>query len=122
MTNDTQTQNDEDFDYGCECAMTLLNEPTEDCLNDLIDELDEDGMIATEVVYGLLATILMSITSEDEDDDRGEDQEADALQDTEDESQQVDDTRKRLATAADNENPVQKSPKPKGPARTKKQV
>jgi hypothetical protein len=68
MTNDTQTQNDEDFDYGCECAMTLLNEPTEDCLNDLIDELDEDGMIATEVVYGLLATILMSITSEDEDD------------------------------------------------------
>ena len=57
-----------DFDYGCECAMTLLNEPTEDCLNDLIDELDEDGMIATEVVYGLLATILMSMTSEDEDD------------------------------------------------------
>ena len=69
MTNDTQTQNDEDFDYGCECAMTLLNEPTEDCLNDLIDELDEDGMIATEVVYGLLATTLMSITSEDEDDE-----------------------------------------------------
>ena len=69
MTNDTQTQNDEDFDYGCECAMTLLNEPTEDCLNDLIDELDEDGMIATEVVYGLLATILMSITSEDEEDE-----------------------------------------------------
>jgi len=69
MTNDTQTQNDEDFDYGCEFAMTLLNEPTEDCLNDLIDELDEDGMIATEVVYGLLATILMSITSEDEEDE-----------------------------------------------------
>ncbi len=69
MTNDTQTQNDEDVDYGCECAMTLLNEPTEDCLNYLIDELDEDGMIATEVVYGLLATILMSITSEDEEDE-----------------------------------------------------
>ena len=69
MTNDTQSQNYEDFDYGCECAMTLLNEPTEDCLNDLIDELDEDGMIATEVVYGLLATILMSITSEDEEED-----------------------------------------------------
>jgi hypothetical protein len=49
--------------------MTLLNEPTEDCLNDLIDELDEDGMISTEVVYGLLATILMSITSEDEEDE-----------------------------------------------------
>ena len=47
--------------------MTLLNEPTEDCLNDLIDELDEDGMISTEVVYGLLATILMSITSEEGD-------------------------------------------------------
>ena len=71
MTNDTQTQNDEDFDYGTECAMTLLNEPTEDCLNDLIDELDEDGMIATEVVYGLLATILMSITSEDEEEEDG---------------------------------------------------
>lgn len=69
MTNDTQTQNDEDFDYGCECAMKLLNEPTEDCLNDLIDELDEDGMIATEVVYGLLATILMSMSSEDEEDE-----------------------------------------------------
>ncbi|WP_062307605.1 hypothetical protein [Polynucleobacter sinensis] len=69
MSNDNQTQNDEDFDYGCECAMELLNEPTEDRLNDLIDELDEDGMIATEVVYGLLATILMSITSEDEDED-----------------------------------------------------
>ena len=68
MTDENQTQNDEDFDYGCECAMALLNEPTEDRLNDLIDELDEDGMIATEVVYGLLATILMSITSEDEDD------------------------------------------------------
>lgn len=69
MPNDNQTQNDEDFDYGCECAMTLLNEPTEDRLNDLMDELDEDGMIATEVVYGLLATILMSITSEDGDED-----------------------------------------------------
>ncbi len=69
MTNDNQTQNDEDFDYGCECAMTLLNEPTEDRLNDLMDELDEDGMIPTEVVYGLLATILMSITSEDGDED-----------------------------------------------------
>lgn len=68
MTNDIQTQNDEDFDYGCECAMALLNEPTEDRLNDLIDELDEDGMIATEVVYGLLATILMSMTSEEDDD------------------------------------------------------
>lgn len=69
MTNENQTQNDEDFDYGCECAMTLLNEPTEDCLNDLIDELDEDGMIATEVVYGLLATILMSINEEDHEGD-----------------------------------------------------
>ena len=69
MTNEDQTQNDEDFDYGCECAMTLLNEPTEDCLNDLIDELDEDGMIATEVVYGLLATILMSINEEDHEGD-----------------------------------------------------
>lgn len=49
--------------------MTLLNEPTEDCLNDLIDELDEDGMISTEVVYGLLATILMSITSEESDEE-----------------------------------------------------
>ncbi len=67
MTNENQTNDDEDFDYGCECAMTLLNEPTEDCLNDLIDELDEDGMIATEVVYGILATILMSITSEEGD-------------------------------------------------------
>lgn len=67
MTDETQASNDEDFDYGCECAMTLLNEPTEDCLNDLIDELDEDGMISTEVVYGLLATILMSITSEEDD-------------------------------------------------------
>ena len=65
MTDDTQNSNDEDFDYGCECAMTLLNEPTEDCLNDLIDELDEDGMISTEVVYGLLATILMSLTAEE---------------------------------------------------------
>jgi hypothetical protein len=69
MKNEDQTQNDEDFDYGCECAMTLLNEPTEDCLNDLIDELDEDGMIATEVVYGLLATILMSINEEDHEGD-----------------------------------------------------
>ena len=70
MTNDNQTQNDEDFDYGFECAMTLLNEPTEDCLNDLIDELDEDGMVSTEVVYGLLATILMSITAEDEEEEQ----------------------------------------------------
>jgi hypothetical protein len=31
----------------------------------LIDELDEDGMISTEVVYGLLATILMSLNEED---------------------------------------------------------
>ena len=69
MTNDYQDQNDEDFNYGCECAMTLLNEPTEGCLNDLIDELDEDGMIATEVVYGLLATILMSLNEEDEEGD-----------------------------------------------------
>ncbi len=69
MTDENQTQNDEDFDYGCECAMALLNEPTEDRLNDLIDELDEDGMIATEVVYGLLATILMSITSEEDDEE-----------------------------------------------------
>jgi hypothetical protein len=69
MTNEDQTQNDADFDYGCECAMTLLNEPTEDCLNDLIDELDEDGMISTEVVYGLLATILMSINEEDHEGD-----------------------------------------------------
>lgn len=67
MANDNQTQNDEDFDYGCECAMTLLNEPTEDCLNDLMDELDEDGMIPTEIVYGLLATILMSLNEEDHD-------------------------------------------------------
>ena len=69
MTNEDQTQNDEDFVYGCECAMTLLNEPTEDRLNDLIDELDEDGMIPTEVVYGLLATILMSINEEDHEGD-----------------------------------------------------
>jgi hypothetical protein len=69
MTNEDQTQNDEDFDYGCECAMALLNDPTEDRLNDLIDELDEDGMIATEVVYGLLATILMSINEEDHEGD-----------------------------------------------------
>ena len=70
MTNEHQASNDEDFDYGCECAMTLLNEPTEDCLNDLIDELDEGGMISTEFVYGLLATILMSITSEDEEEEQ----------------------------------------------------
>ena len=69
MTNEYQDQNDEDFNYGCECAMTLLNEPTEDCLNDLIDELDEDGMISTEVVYGLLATILMSLNEEDQEND-----------------------------------------------------
>ena len=69
MANDHQDQNDEDFNYGCECAMTLLNEPTEDCLNDLIDELDEDGMISTEVVYGLLATILMSLNEEDQESD-----------------------------------------------------
>ena len=69
MTNQDQSQNDEDFDYGCECAMTLLNEPTEDCLNDLMDELDEDGMISTEVVYGLLATILMSINEADHEED-----------------------------------------------------
>ena len=49
--------------------MTLLNEPTEDCLNDLIDELDEGGMIATEVVYGLLATILMSMNAEEGDEE-----------------------------------------------------
>jgi hypothetical protein len=58
----------------------------------------------------------------EEDDERGEDHEADALQDAEDESQHVDDTRKRLATAADAKNSAQKSPKPNGPARTKKQV
>ena len=69
MTDENQTQNDEDFVYGCECAMTLLNEPTEDCLNDLIDELDEGGMIATEVVYGLLATILMSMNAEEGDEE-----------------------------------------------------
>jgi hypothetical protein len=69
MSEDHQDQNDEDFNYGCECAMTLLNEPTEDCLNDLIDELDEDGMISTEVVYGLLATILMSLNEEDQEGD-----------------------------------------------------
>ena len=34
-----------------------------------IDELDEDGMIPTEVVYGLLATILMSINEEDHEGD-----------------------------------------------------
>jgi|UniRef100_UPI004047C0BB hypothetical protein len=69
MTTDNQNDNDEDFDYGCECAMTLLNEPTEDRLNDLIDELDEDGVINTEVVYGLLATILMSMNEEDVDEE-----------------------------------------------------
>lgn len=69
MSSDNQAQNDEDFNYGCECAMTLLNEPTEDCLNDLIDELDENGMIPTEIVYGLLATILMNLN---EDDDSGD--------------------------------------------------
>ncbi|MBU3670581.1 MAG: hypothetical protein FGM17_07655 [Polynucleobacter sp.] len=67
MSSDHQTQNDEDFNYGCECAMTLLNEPTEDCLNDLIDELDENGMISTEIVYGLLATILMSLNEDESD-------------------------------------------------------
>jgi hypothetical protein len=65
MTEKDQNPTDEDFDYGCECAMSLLDEPTEDRLNDLIDELDEDGMISTEVVYGLLATILMSLNEED---------------------------------------------------------
>jgi hypothetical protein len=69
MTNETQTQNDEDFDYGCECAMALLNEPTEDSLNNLMDELDENGMIPTEVVYGLLATILMSMTEDESDEE-----------------------------------------------------
>ena len=64
-----ENQNDEDFDYGCECAMALLNEPTEDRLNDLIDELDEDGMISTEVAYGLLATILMSMNEADQEGD-----------------------------------------------------
>ncbi len=38
MTEENQTQNDDAFDYGCECAMELLNEPTEDRLTDLIDE------------------------------------------------------------------------------------
>jgi len=65
MTDKDQNLTDEDFDYGCECAMSLLDEPTEERLNDLIDELDEDGMISTEVVYGLLATILMSLNEED---------------------------------------------------------
>lgn len=64
MTDLDRDQNDEDFDYGCECAMALLNEPTEDRLNDLIDELDEDDMIPTEVVYGLLATLLMSLNED----------------------------------------------------------
>jgi hypothetical protein len=67
MANQNPTQDDEDFNYGCECAMNLLNKPTEDNLNDLIDELDEDGMISTEIVYGLLATILMSLHDEDGD-------------------------------------------------------
>jgi tRNA A37 threonylcarbamoyladenosine synthetase subunit TsaC/SUA5/YrdC len=69
MTDMSRDQSDEDFDYGCECGMALLNEPTEDRLNDLIDELDEDGMIPTEVVYGLLATILMSLNEEDHEGD-----------------------------------------------------
>lgn len=69
MTENNQTQNDEDFDYGCECAMALLNEPTEDRLNYLIDELDEDGMISTEVVYGLLSTILMSMNEDEHEGD-----------------------------------------------------
>ena len=60
--------------------------------------------------------------SEDEDDHRGEDQEADALQDTEDESQHVDDTRKRRTTAADAKNPIQKNFKTNVPARNRKQV
>ena len=51
------------------CALPIFNEPTEDCLNDLMDELDEDGMISTEVVYGLLATILMSLNEEDHESD-----------------------------------------------------
>ena len=67
MSENHESQNDEDFNYGCECAMTLLNEPTEDCLNDLIDELDENGMIPTEIVYGLLATILMSLNEDESD-------------------------------------------------------
>ena len=69
MNEDHESQNDEDFNYGCECAMTLLNQPTEDCLNDLMDELDEDGMISTEIVYGLLATILMSLNEDDHEDE-----------------------------------------------------
>ena len=69
MSENHESQNDEDFNYGCECAMTLLNEPTEDCLNDLMDELDEDGMISTEIVYGLLATILMSLNEDDHEDE-----------------------------------------------------
>ena len=69
MSENHESQNDEDFNYGCECAMTLLNEPTEDFLNDLMDELDEDGMISTEIVYGLLATILMSLNEDDHEDE-----------------------------------------------------
>ncbi len=69
MPEDHQNQNDEDFEYGCECAMALLNEPSEDRLNDLIDELDENGMISTEVVYGLLATILMSMNEDEGEED-----------------------------------------------------
>ena len=68
MTNDNQSQNDEEFDYGCECGMTLLNDPTEENLNNVIDELDDDGVISTEVVYGLLATIIMSLSSEPSED------------------------------------------------------
>ena len=49
--------------------MALLNEPSEDRLNDLIDELDENGMISTEVVYGLLATILMSMNEDEGEED-----------------------------------------------------
>ena len=48
--------------------MTLLNDPTEENLNNVIDELDDDGVISTEVVYGLLATILMSLSSEPSED------------------------------------------------------
>ena len=44
-------------------AIHLLN------IIDLIDELDEDGMISTEVVYGLLATILMSMNEEEHEGD-----------------------------------------------------
>ena len=64
MTIENQIQDDEEFDYGCECAMSLLNNPTEENLNNVIDDLDDEGVISTEIVYGLLATILMSLTSE----------------------------------------------------------